>query len=336
MGNVTIKDVAKRANVSITTVSLVLNNKAQNISKETIENVRRACRELNFERNHLATSLKTKVSYTIGLILPEIDNGYYSRIVSCLDSILSEKGYRLFTVFSNNDFKREIELYDLMVSRRVDYLLILPSSSSLLIENKKTLEEALNNIPIKFVILDRKTKLNHHVEVVNDDRYGASLAIEYLISKNHKRIACITGPHNVSSSDERLQGYKETLKKHNISFDKTLVYEGDYSFDKSRDLSLELLKRKDVDAVFAFNDTSAYALYEVCNLYGLKVGKDISVVGFDDNKFSNLISPSLTSIRQDIRTICQTAVKELFNDDNTSKVIDIAPTLVERESVSEN
>jgi LacI family transcriptional regulator len=335
MKNVTIKDVAKKANVSITTVSLVLNNKSDEayISKETIELVRRVADELHYSKNYMASSLRSKVTHTIGLIIPEIDNGYYSRIVEKLDYILSNKGYTLFTAISNNDFEREISLFAQMEARQVDYLLFLPSSSALKEENSDRLHETLEKIKIKFVVLDRKTKLNHHVEVVNDDFVGASFAVEHLINNGYKRIACLTGPKGVSSSDDRLEGYIKTLQKHNILVDNSLIYEGDYSYKRALKISEKILKRDDVDAIFAFNDSSAYAVYANCHKLNMKVGQDLALVGFDDNAFSELISPPLTSIRQDIDNICLTAVNKMFEETNKREVIKITPKLIERKSV---
>lgn len=335
MKNVTIKDVAKKANVSITTVSLVLNNKTEsaNISKETIEHVKNVAEELHYFKNHMASSLRSKVTKTIGLIVPEIHNNYYSRIVDTLDTILVNKGYTLLTAISNNNFEKEMSLFSQMIERQVDYLLFLPSSNALKEENSKILEKTLKQLPLKFVVLDRKTKINHHVEVVNDDVCGASLAVEHLIERGYKRIACITGPKGVSSSDERLEGYRLVLEKNNIPFDENLIYEGNYSFEKAVEISKQIILRDDIEAVFAFNDPSAYALYFVCDKYGKRVGSDIAVVGFDDNTFSTLITPSLTSVRQDIESICQTAVDCLFDDSNETKIINITPHLIERKSV---
>ena len=333
MSKATIKDVARAANVSITTVSLVLNNKATNISQETVNTVKRVCKELNYEPNFIASSLKSKTTKTIGLVVPEIDNGYYSRIVSCFDTMLDEQGYTLLTAISNNNFEHELELFGQMEARRVDYLIILPSTKSLLKKNRAAFEEGLEKLSIKYVIIDRKTNFNSHVEVVNDDSYGASLAVEYLVKQGHKRIACITGPEDVSSSDDRLSGYIETLKKHNLPIDQSLIYVGDYSYDTAKKISKEIIKRDDIDAIFAFNDTSAYAAYSVYNEQDKKIGRDVSLVGFDDNPFSSLISPSLTTVRQDIPMICKTALDELFNNEKSKKVIKIQPTLVERKSV---
>ena len=335
MKKATIKDVAKRANVSITTVSLVLNNKchSSNISKETIALVKKVAEELQYSKNFMASSLRSNVTKTIGIIIPEIENHYYSRIISKIDELVSAKGYSLLTAISNNDFERELSLFDHMVARQVDYLLFLPSSSALRKDNSEKLQNLLDKLPIKFVVLDRKTKLNHHVEVVNDDQVGGTLATEYLIKNGHTRIACITGPKGVSSSDDRLEGYKLTLQKFNISFDESLIYEGDYTYNTAVELSKDILQRDDVDAIFAFNDVSAYAIYHNCDALNKKVGLDISIVGFDDNSFSSLISPPLTSVGQNITEICSIAVDKLFDSENVREVIKVTPNLKERKSV---
>ena len=335
MAKVTIKDVAKKANVSITTVSLVLNGKTSsaNISKETIELVKKVAEELHYSKNYIASSLRSKVSNTIGIIIPEIDNNYYSRIVSKLDEILFEKGYTLLIAVSNNDFERELSLFDDMVARQVDYLLFVPSSAALKKENTERLDTLLNSLPMKFVVLDRKTKLNFHIEVVNDDKVGGMLASEHLINNGYKNIACLTGPKGVSSSDDRLEGYKAALNLHGIDYDESLIYEGDYSYKTAEKLSLKILKRDDVDAIFAFNDISAYAIYANCVKLDKKIGQDIAVIGFDNNQFSSLISPSLTTVGQDIDTVCKIAVEKLFEVEEQKEVINVTPHLVERKSV---
>lgn len=333
MKHVTIKDIAEAANVSITTVSFVLNGKVDNISQETVDTVMKACKDFHYEKNYFASSLKSKVTKTIGLILPEISDAYYSSIAATMDKVLEERGYTLLIANSENSFERELSLYKHMEARQVDYLIILPASVSLKKENHNKLKDALEEISVKYAILDRETNFGNHIEVVNDDMLGGSLATDYLIKKGHKRIACITGPKDVSSSDNRLKGYMESLKKSGLPIDESLIYVGDYKFNTAREIAKKIVQRNDVDAVFAFNDVSAYALYDIYAENDKKIGRDISIVGFDDNSFSSLISPALTTVRQDIKKICETAVDELLKSDSKNGVITISPTLVERKSV---
>ena len=333
MKHVTIKDIAEAANVSITTVSFVLNGKVDNISQETIDTVMKVCKDFHYEKNYFASSLKSKVTKTIGLILPEISDAYYSSIAATMDKVLEERGYTLLIANSENSFERELGLYKHMEARQVDYLIILPASVSLRKENRNKLKDALEEISVKYAILDRETNFGNHIEVVNDDMLGGSLATDYLIKKGYKRIACITGPKDVSSSDNRLKGYMESLKKSGLPIDESLIYVGDYKFNTAREIAKKIVQRNDVDAVFAFNDVSAYALYDIYAENDKKIGRDISIVGFDDNSFSSLISPALTTVRQDIKKICETAVDELLKSDSKNGVITISPTLVERKSV---
>lgn len=220
-----------------------------------------------------------------------------------------------------------------MVARHVDYLVYLPSNFSIIGENMERLFLELDNLPINFVLLDRSVNYKDHTEVSTDEVYGGYIATKYLLSKGYKRIACITGPRNIHSSIERLEGYKKALTEYNVPFDESLVYEGDYSFPTALEVSIKLLKRDDFDAIFAFNDVSAYAVYYVADKIGKKVGLDISLVGYDDAKFSSIISPNLTSIRQDFDEMCKIAIKELLSEKTKKKIIKIKPTLVERNSV---
>jgi len=331
--NITINDVAKHVGVSITTVSLVLNNKISNISDKTVSKVISAADELGFKAKKNKHKIK-KANKTVALIIPEADDVYYSRYIDIIEKNVSKRGYSLLTVLSRNDFDKEMSLIHKMAANHVDYLLILPSNFSLIDPRKKQQYIAeLQNLLTNFVILDRHISLENHVEVLNDERYGSELITNYLINKGHTRIACITGPKGVYSNEERLAGYKNALKSNNIEIDESLIYYGDYMFNTAAKISRELLTRKDIDAIYAFNDSQAYAVYYICSKLGIKVGLDISVVGYDDCKFSSIINPMLTTVAQDFDSICRTAVDELFKHSTKGKMIKFKPRIVERNSV---
>ena len=155
-----------------------------------------------------------------------------------------------------------------------------------------------------------------------------------LIEHNHKKIAVITGPSEVSSSLDRLSGYKKALKEFNIPFDKSLVFEGDYHDFSGEKCAKEIIdNHSDIDAIFAFNDIMAYGVYRVLNERNIAIGKDISLIGYDDNYFSSLINPRLTTIRQDVDALCKSVVEELFKEDLSPNTILVTPSLIERESV---
>ena len=211
-------------------------------------------------------------------------------------------------------------------------MVIIPPSS-LFYKNSEFAKTTLN-LEIPYVVLDRKIGESKNKAVVTDDIHGGYLATKYLIDKGCKRIAVITGPNGISSSVNRLDGYKKALENAGISFDSSLVFEGDYRFESGEKLANKIFdEHKDVDAIFAFNDLMAYGVYRASSERGLKIGKDISLIGYDDNRFSSLISPGLTTIRQDIDALCHAVIEELFDEDKSPKLVSIEPTLVVRESV---
>ena len=329
---ITIKDVAQEANVSITAVSFVLNGKANNVSKETAERILSVCKKYNFKPNYIASSLKSKTNRTVGCIVPDLENNYYSRLIVRLEEYLREEGYTVLITNTGYDIDKCFSSIDEMLNRKVGFMVIIPPSS-FYYKNSDFAKTTLN-LEIPYVILDRKMGEDKNKAVVTDDVRGGYLATKYLIDKGHKRIAAITGPNETSSSLSRLEGYKKALEIAGISYDSSLVFEGDYRFESGEKIANKILNDKlDIDAIFAFNDLMAYGVYRALNEHGIKIGKDLSVVGYDDNRFSSLISPGLTTIRQDIDSLCKAVIEELFNEDKSPKLVSVEPTLVERESV---
>jgi len=332
MKNLTIKDIAKESGVSTTAVSFILNGKEDSVSKETRDRVLEVCKKYNYKPNYLAAALKSKSTKFIGILIPDIENGYYFRILKILEGILEKKGYSLLISSSGYNLDKFLVNIKNLVSKSIDYCIVIPPSS-FQESNKEELSKLKEYINVGFVIFDRKLDLCDCPVIVNDDIKGGYLATEYLIKKGHKKIYCITGFKGVSSSLDRLEGYKKCLKDNNIKFDKSLIYEGDYSYDNAIEIAKKIIKRDRNCSVFAFNDLMAFALYKVANEQGLQVGKDVSIVGFDDNVFSSLIYPGLTTIKQNVNELCNAVVEELFLNDNKLKTIKVEPQLVERGSV---
>lgn len=311
--NPTIKDIAKLSNTSITTVSFVLNGRHDKVSKETIENVQKIIKEIGYVPSINASSLKSGLTKSIGLIIPDIENEYYSRISKRLSNELDKLGYSLLILNSNDNFKKELIAIDSLVKRNIDYLIIAPSIEALKEENQNKFKEILENLPFEYLIIDRKVNFNNHISILNDDYYGAKLATEYLLSKGYKNIACITGPNDVSSSKERLRGYKDALKEEGVSFNKNYIFEGDYYFYSGKISALKIFENKNIDAIFAFNDLMAYGVYESALKNNIKIGQDIALMGYDDNSFSSLIYPCLTSTRPNINKMCEKIIEVIFD-----------------------
>ncbi|MBQ9266069.1 MAG: LacI family DNA-binding transcriptional regulator [Bacilli bacterium] len=335
MSKITIKDIARESGVSITSVSFILNGKTDSVSKETKERVLDVCKKYNYQPNYLAAALKSKSTHFIGILVPDIENSYYSRILKILEDIFDKKGYSLLISSSGYDLEKFMGNIRNLVSKSIDYCIVIPPSS-FQEQNKEELARLSEHINVSFVIFDRKINYCNCPVIVNDDIQGGYLATNYLIKKGHKKIYCITGSRLVSSSIDRLTGYKKALEENNIKYDESLIYEGDYKYADALDIASKILKKDKNCSVFAFNDLMAYAVYKVANELGLKIGKDVSVVGFDDNNFSNLIYPGLTTIRQNVQKLCEAVAEELFLEDCSARTITIEPELIERGSVNDS
>lgn len=333
MNKVTIKDIAKEASVSPTAVSFVLNGKTNAVSKNTCNKILRVCKKHNYHPDYIAASLKRKHTYTVGCLVPDINNEYYSRLLTELNIMLHDKGYLLLISNTGYDIKDSIDRFHDIIDRNVDYLLIIPSST--LLEDKKELNNLIASITIPFVILDRKTGCKDCSEVFTNDINGGYISTKYLLDKGHTNIAIITGPKGVSSSDERLLGYKKALEEYGIPFEPSLVYEGNYRFESGLISANHIIEEKKVTAIFACNDLMAYGVYKALNNHNIRIPNDISVVGYDDNLFSSLISPGLTSVRQNITEICRSVIDQLFAEEDSKSTSIIEPKLVERESVKQ-
>ncbi len=201
---VTIKEIAKEANVSITAVSFVLNGKENNVSKETAERILGVCKKYNFKPNYIASSLKSKNCKTVGCIVPDLENNYYSRLIVRLEELLKEEGYTVLITSSGYSIENCLSSVDELLNRKVGFLVIIPPSS-LFYKNSEFAKTTLN-LEIPYVVLDRKIGESKNKAVVTDDIHGGYLATKYLIDKGNKRIAAITGPNGISSSVNRLDG----------------------------------------------------------------------------------------------------------------------------------
>lgn len=334
---ITIKDIAKEANVSVTTVSFVLNGKHENLTEATIKRVRMVAEKYNYTPNPIAVGLVTKKTYTIGLIVPDIQNLFFSELAKNIEGNLINKGYNLILCNTDDQFDRDIQTINLLKNRNVDGLLIALSSQSMLNNNHKRIFDILNNSKTPFVIIDRDLKEKDYSRVVNDNVFGGYIATTYLIENGHKCIGCITGPIEVSSANERLKGYLSALKEQGIKEDDELIYNGDFHYESGYIGAKKLLK-KQISAIFVHNDIMAYGVYKACKELNYKIPDEISIVGYDDLFFSSLLDVPLTSVKQNVEKLSSdicTLILEKINKVNTinqSRII--KPTLTKRKSVT--
>lgn len=303
--NITIHDIAKQAGVSITTVSLVLNDKKCRVSKETKERIIKVAKELNYKPSQIARSLATSETKTIGLIVPDITNPFFAQMAKGIGDALSNTGYTMFLANSYNDHKKELQHISKFQQHSIDGLIITSVNSEVYDE---TFEK---NLSMPFVILDRHISKMDRTSIEVDDFLGGYMATEYLLKCGHRRIACFAANQMYLNARERLRGYEQALQDYRIPVDKNLIFYSDYTIDGGYKSGLQLLKT-DATAVFASNDLMAFGLYKICSEKGVLIGDNISVIGFDDIPVSEYLSPRLTTIRQPIYEIGQKVVDTLI------------------------
>lgn len=295
MKTVTLRDVAKYANVSISTVSRVIRD-FDYVDENTKEKVQKAIKELNYEPNTDARRLKYGRTYMIGFILPDISNPFFSNALKAAYNYIQSSEYSNYELlFYDTDGKpeREKKALDFFVARQMEGIIIASSASNLIIEHVR---QILQNKKIAIVAVDNQIG-DLDIDLVTSDNYQGSYRLtNHLLDLGHKSIGLITGPMNESSSIERLDGYKAALKDRGILLDENIIIAGQWTKDSGISATRQLLKNKpDLTAIFGFNNSMSMGALIVLKNQGIKVPDDIALVSFDDVEYGDLMNPALTS-----------------------------------------
>lgn len=336
--NITLKSIADRLGVSVTTVSRVLNGKSERyrISKETQESINFAAKELSYSPNQLARGLRLKRTNTIGYIIPDISNPFFSSIAKSVEKSARKSGYSILLCDSEEDTKIEENLLQLMIDRKVDGLIISPVG----LEVNHLLKISQKNIPI--VLLDRYFPELNFPFVTSDNYKGALEAVNMLIDYGHKRIACIQGLRNTSPNNDRVRGYIDAHKNHDLSVDKKLIV-GDSFGEENGYIETKLILKQDnpPTALFAISNLISLGAIRAISEEGLKIPADISMISFDDQPYSRFLSTPMTTVSQQNTQIGQIAIKLLIDQIESNRQLEpkgiFLPTrLISRDSVKRN
>lgn len=308
---VTLKQIAEQLGISITTVSKALKD-YPDVSKTTRKLVRETASMLNYKPNSFAVNLRTKESKTIGLIIPEIVHHFFSSVIKGIISQAEKKGYLVITLQSNESYELEKKQIDLLLSKRVDGILISLANGT---ADFKHLTEILEQ-ETPLVMFDKIAKVVKCSKVIIEDRKAAYKATQYLIDIGCKRIAHFRGPLLPQNSIDRFLGYKQALTDNNLPYDASLVYLlKDMSFEEGKFYANQLLKdHKDVDGIFINTDLVAIGAIAEFNKQGIKVPEKINVIGFSNWFMASVISPSLTTINQPGFQMGKQAFKILYKE----------------------
>ena len=302
-----IQDVALRANVSIATVSRVVNKSDHKVNPATREKVLEAIRELDYRPNALAKGLLMKKTMTIGIIIPDISNPYYAEIVRGIQDMADKAGYAV--MLQNTDRKQEriVRHIYLLREKSVDGVIFCGGT----ISGYETLS-ILKELKEHVVVVGR-----HAVDfpaVMVDNMGGATQAVQHLIELGHRRIGCIAGPDGSTTAEDRLTGYRNALAQNGLSFDEGLVRRGTWNPESGYLLAGELLKESErPTAIFSANDQMAFGIIKAAREVGLAVPKDLAVVGFDNVPTGSYVDPPLTTVEIPMYDIGAAAMKMLID-----------------------
>jgi LacI family transcriptional regulator len=304
--HVTIVDVAREAGVSYTTVSRVLNNKG-NVKSETRERVLMAMTRLGYVVDQRARSLAGGRSQIIGLLVHDVGTSYTGEIIRGIDAELSSAQYDLL-LYTTHRRKTKESAYVVTLTRGMadGLLLVLP-------RNPGAYLETLHQHGFPHVLIDHQGGDEEAPAVAAANWQGAYIATEYLIELGHRRIGFITGAMDQMCAQDRLAGYETALADHGITCDPELVYEGDFFQPLGYAGGSALLELPDPPtAIFASNDVSAFGVMEAVREHGLRIPKDVSVLGFDDIPQAAHVHPPLTTIRQPLEEMGRAATHMLL------------------------
>lgn len=305
--SVTIHDVAEEADVSVATVSHVING-TRYVSPELTEDVEEAMDRLGYQRNSVARSLKTQKTHTIGLIVSDISNPFFSELLRGVEKITTSESYSLIISNTDETLEKE-ELYlDVLRQKQVDGFIIAPTG-----KNDEKLKDFMEK-DLPFVFVDRKIENIPAPSVLSDNVSGAKKAIEHLIEKNHNRIGVVSGLDPVTTTRERIKGYREALDAHGISFDKTLVERGNSQVKGGFEATGQLLNLDNPPtAIFSTNNLMTIGVMQAMKQKGVKCPEEVALVGFDDFQWADTFEPTLTTVAQDPHKIGSEAAKILFS-----------------------
>lgn len=328
--SVTIKDIAKIAEVSIATVSKVINGKTHDIGDETKAHVEQILKEQNYVPNQVARAMRTNSTQSLALIIPDIRNSFFTEIARGAQDEAFKQNYSIFFANSDDKIDKEIMIIDSMIEKRVDGLLIAGSNE------RDKVKELKMQTTIPAISIDREVNYNFIVSHVFTNNFDVAYkAVEYLIENNHKKIIHLAGPKENIVSNYRVAGYKQALLDHKLPFDEKNIIYGSFTVDSGYEHVSEL-SNIDFTAIFASNDLISIGATSALKEKGYRVPDDVSMVGVDNISLSQHLSPKLTTMDQDPYNIGKIAVKEMINHlkgKKPQKQLIFNPKLITRESV---
>ena len=298
----TIRDVAKMANVSVATVSAVVNMNKY-VSPELKSRIEKAIVQLNYKPNLVARSLKMQETQTIGLIFPNITSPIWPPLVRSVQKVTQQAGFDIFLVTTDEEVEREKTSVQNFLAKRVDGILITPAFAN----EYKHIREASAVVPV--VVIERIVP--GIASVITNDEEISYQAVKHLIGHGHRRIGLVTIPIQASNTAGRVAGYRRATDEQDC-YDPTLIREVDVIGKNAFDLAVDLLINTDIDAVFTTSQSTALGVLRAANKLGRRIPDDLALFGYDDVPWMEAIVSPLSTIRQPTGEVAQLATKFLL------------------------
>ncbi|MDZ7276794.1 ribose operon transcriptional repressor RbsR [Pantoea eucrina] len=326
-----MKDVARLAGVSTSTVSHVINNN-RFVSERVRARVQQAISELNYAPSALARSLKLNETRTIGMLLTASSNPFYAEVVRGVENSCYERGYSLILCNTEGDEERMNRSLETLMQKRVDGLLLMCTESHL------PSAEILNRYPSVPMVMMDWAPFEGRGDIIQDNALlGGELATQHLIDRGYTRIACIAGPQDKTPARMRLEGFHKAMRSSGLPVPEAYVVDGDFEFQGGFNAMNQLLALENPpQAVFTSNDAMAVGVYHALFQAGLSVPQDMAVVGYDDIELARYLTPPLSTVHQPKDALGELAIETLINrlrdPDASQQMLELTPELVERGS----
>jgi LacI family transcriptional regulator len=332
---VTLKQIAKELDVSISTVSKSLRNSAE-ISEDTRQKVQAFAKLYNYRPNNIALSLKNKKTKTIGIIIPEIVHHFFATVISGIEQVANENGYNVIVCLSNESFDKEVINMEMLATGSTDGFIMSLSKETQQKKDFHHIQEVINQgMPV--VMFDRITNDVLCDKVIIDDQTAAYDAVDFLVKKGFKNIGLVTTVDYVSVGKLRTDGYISALGDHDMKVDEDMIVKIE-DIDNCASKIEKLLQEKRPDAIFAVNELFAVTSIKLATKMGIKVPEQLSVIGFTDGIISQYSSPSISTVSQNGIKMGGRAAQMLIDrleleEENEQYTTELIEThLVERES----
>ncbi len=332
---VTLREVAQSAGVSPGTASRALSSQTRGLVKvETARRVDAAARKLGYEPNSAARSLRTRRSYTVGVLIPDLANPLFPRIIRGIEDQLSPGGYTALLANTDDDERRERSMFEALRGRQVDGFIMATARR----DDSLVADAVAAGVPV--VLVNRTVDRKGVQAVVPDDRGGIEQVIDHLVDLGHREIGYVAGPQDVSTGYLRYRGFVEAMESHDLPLTAGgVVFAPSYSEEAGAAAARELLEaRPNCTALLAANDMVALGIYSVAHDLGYRCPRDLSVVGFNDMAFADKFSPPLTTVHIPVYDLGVSAaellMERLESQESTPRTMHLETHLVVRGSTA--